>query len=77
MSPRNDRAAREVLLEQAEMIQRAADESVPEAEDRADVERAYQGLVLAAGPRGALASKAVLGRSTVARLAPARHAAGL
>ena len=39
---------RRVLLRQAEMIQRAA-ESVPEAEDRADVERAYEQLRAAAG----------------------------
>jgi uncharacterized membrane protein len=40
-------AQREVLLEQAEMILRASEESVPEAADRADVRRRYD-LVQAA-----------------------------
>jgi uncharacterized membrane protein len=35
---------REVLLEQAEMILRASEESVPEAADRADVRRRYDAL---------------------------------
>jgi uncharacterized membrane protein len=35
---------REVLLEQAEMILRASEESVPEAADRADVRRRYNAL---------------------------------
>ena len=39
---------REVLLEQAAMIRRAAAESVPEAEDRADVDRVYAKLLEAA-----------------------------
>ena len=37
----NSPAQREVLLEQAEMILRASEESVPEAADRADVRRRY------------------------------------
>jgi uncharacterized membrane protein len=41
---------RELLLEQAVMIERACDESVPEPADRADVQRAYES-VLAAGER--------------------------
>jgi uncharacterized membrane protein len=38
---------REVLLEQAEMILRASEESVPEAADRADVRRRYDAVCLA------------------------------
>ncbi|HYM45443.1 MAG TPA: DUF2254 domain-containing protein [Solirubrobacteraceae bacterium] len=37
-------AQREVLLEQAEMILRASEESVPEQEDRADVRRRYDAV---------------------------------
>jgi uncharacterized membrane protein len=37
-------AQREVLLEQAAMILRASEESVPEAEDRADVRRRYDAV---------------------------------
>ncbi len=37
---------REVLLEQAEMILRASEESVPEAADRADVRRRYDAVRL-------------------------------
>ena len=46
----------EVLLEQAAMIRRAAAESVPEAEDRADVDRAYARLMDAARHPSAWAS---------------------
>jgi uncharacterized membrane protein len=42
---------RRTLLRQAEMIKRAADESVPEPADRAAVERAYDALQRAAHPR--------------------------
>ncbi|MGA9313427.1 MAG: DUF2254 family protein, partial [Solirubrobacteraceae bacterium] len=38
---------REVLLEQAEMILRASEESVPEAADRVDVRRRYDAVRLA------------------------------
>jgi uncharacterized membrane protein len=38
---------RRALVQQAEMIQRAATESVPEAEDRGDVRRAYDRLLRA------------------------------
>jgi len=41
---------REVLIEQAEMIMRACDESVPEEADRADVRRRYE-AVRAAEPQ--------------------------
>jgi uncharacterized membrane protein len=41
MAHTNSPAQREVLLEQAEMILRASDESVPEASDRADVRLRY------------------------------------
>jgi uncharacterized membrane protein len=47
MAHTNSPAQREVLLEQAEMILRASEESVPEAADRADVRLRYD-LVLAA-----------------------------
>jgi uncharacterized membrane protein len=50
---------RHVLLQQGEMIRRAAAESVPEAEDRADVERAHQRLLTAAGVRPALRTGSV------------------
>jgi uncharacterized membrane protein len=40
---------RELLLEQAAMILRASEESVPEAADRADVRRRYERLLAAAG----------------------------
>jgi uncharacterized membrane protein len=36
---------RDVLLQQAQMIRRSSDESVPEQLDRADVERRYDALV--------------------------------
>jgi uncharacterized membrane protein len=39
---------RELLLKQAAMIQRAGEESVPEAADRADVKREHDEVVLAA-----------------------------
>jgi uncharacterized membrane protein len=42
---------REVLLEQAEMIRRSSEESVPEASDRADVQRRYQSVLRAAEQR--------------------------
>ena len=42
---------RRVLLDQAAMIQRASERSVPEAADREDVRRRY-GAVLAAGSGG-------------------------
>jgi uncharacterized membrane protein len=47
MAHTNSPSQREVLREQAEMILRTSEESVPEAEDRADVRRRYD-LVLAA-----------------------------
>jgi uncharacterized membrane protein len=47
MAHTNSLTQREVLLEQAEMILRASEESVPEAADRADVRLRYD-LVLAA-----------------------------
>jgi uncharacterized membrane protein len=40
---------REVLLEQAEMILRASEESVPEDADRADVRQRYEAVLRAAG----------------------------
>jgi uncharacterized membrane protein len=42
---------REVLLEQAEMILRASEESVPEEADRADVRRRYDAVLTAASSR--------------------------
>jgi len=39
---------REVLLEQAEMILRASEESVPESADRGDVRRRYEAVIAAA-----------------------------
>jgi uncharacterized membrane protein len=47
MAHTNSPAQREVLLEQAQMILRSSEESVPEAADRADVRRRYD-LVQAA-----------------------------
>jgi len=44
---------RELLLEQGRMIQRAADESIPEQADRADVRGRYTRLLAAAGAAGA------------------------
>jgi uncharacterized membrane protein len=44
---------REVLLEQAEMILRASEESVPEAADRADVRRRYDAVLAASAVGGA------------------------
>jgi uncharacterized membrane protein len=38
---------RRVLLEQAEMIQRASERSVPEEADRADVRRSYEAVLMA------------------------------
>ena len=46
-------AQREVLLEQAEMILRSSDESVPEEADRADVRRRYEAVLGAASCRPA------------------------
>ncbi len=40
----NDRQ-RQVLLEQAAMIDRASERSVPEADDRADVRRRYEAVL--------------------------------
>ena len=40
---------RELLLEQAAMIHRASEESIPEAADRADVRREYDEVLAAAG----------------------------
>jgi uncharacterized membrane protein len=42
---------RELLLAQAAMILRASEESVPEAEDRADVSRRYDTVAAAAAAR--------------------------
>jgi uncharacterized membrane protein len=36
---------RRVLLEQAAMIDRACERSIPEADDRADVRRAYEAVL--------------------------------
>ena len=44
MEQTTDAQRAQVLMEQAEMIQRANVESVPEASDRADVERRYVAL---------------------------------
>ncbi len=41
---------RELLLEQAAMILRACEESVPEKADRADVRRRYDAVLAAASP---------------------------
>jgi uncharacterized membrane protein len=38
---------RRLLLDQAEMIQRASDRSVAEASDRADVRRRFEAVVMA------------------------------
>jgi uncharacterized membrane protein len=46
-------AQREVLLEQADMIFRACEESVPEPEDRADVRRRYEAVRAAGQERAA------------------------
>jgi uncharacterized membrane protein len=51
-------AQRRVLLEQADMIQRASERSVPEAADRNDVRRAYEEVLTAADRMTAAASKA-------------------
>ena len=40
-------AQREVLMKQARMILRASDESVPEINDRADVQRRFDALAIA------------------------------
>jgi uncharacterized membrane protein len=48
MTHTDSQAQRDVLLEQAQMILCASEESVPEAADRADVRRRYE-LVRAAG----------------------------
>jgi uncharacterized membrane protein len=42
---------RELLLEQAQMIYTAAEESIPEPADRADVKRAYDEVLEAAARR--------------------------
>ena len=47
-------AQRELLLEQAEMIRRASEESVPEPSDRADVGRELDELLAASARMGAL-----------------------
>jgi uncharacterized membrane protein len=44
---------RQVLLEQAEMIMLSCEESVPDAKDRADVRRHYEGVLSATAPTGA------------------------
>ena len=44
-------AQREVLFEQAEMILRACEESVPEAADRSDVRRHYSAVLAVSGSR--------------------------
>jgi uncharacterized membrane protein len=49
-------AQRRVLLEQADMIQRASERSVPEAADRNDVRRAYEEVLAAADRMGRAAS---------------------
>jgi uncharacterized membrane protein len=48
MAETSGSAQRRVLLEQAEMIQRASERSVPEAADRADVRRRYEEVLAAA-----------------------------
>ena len=47
-----DDQQRELLVRQAEMILRAAKESVPEPADRADVQREYEKVLAAAGHSG-------------------------
>ncbi|MGH3404458.1 MAG: hypothetical protein ACRDRJ_18430 [Streptosporangiaceae bacterium] len=48
MAETSGRAQRRVLLEQAEMIQRTSERTVPEAADRADIRRAYEEVLAAA-----------------------------
>ncbi len=43
-----DQHQRDVLLQQAEMILRASEQSVPEARDRADVQQTYENVIAAA-----------------------------
>jgi uncharacterized membrane protein len=54
MAHTNAAEQRELLLEQAEMILRSSEESVPEEGDRVDVRRHYESVVLAGRQRGAL-----------------------
>jgi uncharacterized membrane protein len=42
MAETTSEGQRRVLLEQAEMINRACERSVPEADDRAEIQRRYQ-----------------------------------
>jgi uncharacterized membrane protein len=51
MAETSGSAQRRVLLEQADMIQRASERTVPEAADRADVRRAYEEVLAAADRR--------------------------
>ena len=45
MAETTSQSQRRVLLEQAEMINRACERSVPEAADRADIQRRYEGVL--------------------------------
>ena len=49
-------AQRTMLLEQAEMILRVSEESVPESSDRADVRRRYDAVVVRRGAESGIAS---------------------
>jgi len=52
-----DRQERDLLLEQAERIIRASEESVPEPADRAAARRAYENVLAAAGRIGPLGGR--------------------
>jgi uncharacterized membrane protein len=45
MAETTSQGQRRVLLEQAEMINRASERSVPEADDRADIQRSYEAIL--------------------------------
>jgi uncharacterized membrane protein len=47
MAETTSEAQRRVLLEQAAMISRACERSVPEAADRADIQRRYEAVLTA------------------------------
>ncbi len=47
MAETSSAGQRRVLLDQAAMIQRASERSVPEGDDRADVRRAYEAVLTA------------------------------
>jgi uncharacterized membrane protein len=58
MAETTSEGQRRVLLEQAAMIDRASERSVPEAADRADIRRRYEALLTVESQRAAVSEQA-------------------